>query len=190
LSADLPVNLHAKETSFRSVMNRMLRDLNLTLQFEDDVWVVTTITAAEDRPLHRIHYLEATGLTQSIGEAMQLIQTSIDPESWEALGGMGTMAPLPTGGSNRPGILVSTTFATHLKIEALFDALRDGTVGEDLPTKSVPFQDPISSGSFHSGSFCGACLQAAERGGNTNVSNQNPPNHSTPSTPQQTGGMF
>ncbi|MFG0266811.1 MAG: hypothetical protein ACF8AM_16935, partial [Rhodopirellula sp. JB055] len=46
LSADLPVNLHAKETSFRSVMNRMLRDLNLTLQFEDDVWVVTTITAA------------------------------------------------------------------------------------------------------------------------------------------------
>ncbi|KLU05152.1 putative signal peptide protein [Rhodopirellula islandica] len=183
LSADIPVNIHAKETSFRSVMNRMLRDQNMTFQFEDNVWVVTTVTAAEERPLHRIHYLEATGLTKSISEAMQLIQTSIDPESWETLGGMGTMAPLPTGGSNRPGILISTTFATHLKIEALFDALRAGTVGEDVPTKSVPFQD--SFGAIDSGYFCGTCLQAAEGGGNTNGSSQNAPN-----TPQQTGGMF
>lgn len=185
LSADIPMRIHGNETKFRSVMNRMLRDQNLTFQFEDNAWVITTVTAAEDRPLNRVYYLEATGLTESISQAMQLIQTSVDPESWEVLGGVGTMAPLPTGGSNRTGILVSTSFATHLKIEALFDALRAGTVGEDVPTKSVPFQDPMSSGSFHSGYFCGTCLQAAEGGGNSSGSSQNAPN-----TPQQTGGMF
>jgi hypothetical protein len=77
-----------------------------------------------------------------------------------------------------------------LKIEALFDALRAGTVGEDLPTKSVPFQDPISSGSFHSSVFCGTCFQAAEGGGSTSGPSQNVPNNSAPNTPQQTGGMF
>ncbi|MEP2309121.1 DUF1598 domain-containing protein, partial [Rhodopirellula bahusiensis] len=30
-------------------------------------------------------------------QLMQLIQTTIDPESWEALGGVGTMAPYPAG---------------------------------------------------------------------------------------------
>ncbi|EKK01137.1 hypothetical protein RBSH_03536 [Rhodopirellula baltica SH28] len=191
LSADIPVSIHAKETNFRSVMNRMLRDQNLTFQFEDDVWVVTTVTAAEDRPLNRIYYLEATGLTQSIGEAMQLVQTSVDPESWEVLGGMGTMAPLPTGGSNRPGILISTTFATHLKTEALFDALRAGTVGEDVPTKSEPFQDPMSSGSFHPhGYYVPGSDPALMSQGNSSSSSQNAPNNSAPNTPQQTGGMF
>ncbi|MEO9591419.1 MAG: hypothetical protein ABJG45_07565, partial [Rhodopirellula bahusiensis] len=121
----------------------------------------------------------------SISQAMQLIQTSVDPESWEVLGGVGTMAPLPTGGSNRTGILISTSFATHLKIEALFDALRAGTIGEDVPTKSAPDHDPRSSGNFHSGWYSGAALQSVQGGGSTNGSSQNAPN-----TPQQTGGIF
>ncbi|EMB15174.1 hypothetical protein [Rhodopirellula europaea] len=191
LSADIPVRIHGKETKLRSVMNRMLRDQNLTFLFEDDVWVVTTVTAAEDRLLNRVYYLEATGLTESISQAMQLVQTSVDPDTWEMLGGVGTMAPLPGGGSNRTGILVSTSFATHLKTEALFDALRAGTVGEDVPTKSVPFQDPMSSASFHShGYYFPGSDPSLMSQGDSNGRSQNPPSNSTPNTPQQTGGMF
>lgn len=191
LSADVPVKIHAKETSFLLTMNRMLRGLDLTLQFENDVWVVTTIEAAEDRPLNRIYYLEATGLTESILEAIELVQISVDPETWEVLGGVGTMAALPSGGSNRPGILISTTFATHLKIDALFDALRAGTVGDDVPTKSVPFQDPMTSGSFHPhGHYFPASDPSSMGQGNSSGTSQNAPNNPTPNTPQQTGGMF
>ncbi|WDQ16528.1 hypothetical protein [Rhodopirellula sp. P2] len=194
LSADIPVRVHSKSASFQSTMSRMLRDQQLTLQFEQEAWVVTTIAMAEERPLHRIYYLEATGLTESISETMNLIQVTVDPESWEALGGTGTMASLPTGGTNRPGILVSTTLATHLRIEALLDALRAGTVGEDVPTQSVPYQDPLSSGSFHSGVYSGASAHVFVGNGNPNAPSQNAPapptNNGPPSTPPPTGGIF
>ncbi|MFG0266907.1 MAG: hypothetical protein ACF8AM_17415, partial [Rhodopirellula sp. JB055] len=53
-------------------------------------------------------------------QLMQLIQTTIEPESWEALGGVGTMAPYPQNLS----LVVSTTSDVHDQIVDLLESLR------------------------------------------------------------------
>ncbi|MCC9641021.1 hypothetical protein LOC71_01960 [Rhodopirellula sp. JC740] len=148
LSDDVPVSARISDAKFASAMSDILRDHGLTLEFRNGHWLVTTLTDAEDELLNRVYYLEATGMTESLGQAMETIQTSVEPDTWEVLGGVGTMAPLPFSGSNRPGLIVSTTFGVHLKIEALLDAVRAGTVGADTPTKVNPGGH---SSQFHSG---------------------------------------
>ncbi|MFG0267742.1 MAG: type II secretion system protein GspD [Rhodopirellula sp. JB055] len=51
---------------------------------------------------------------------MQLIQQTIEPDSWEALGGVGTMAPYPQNLS----LVISTTSDVHDQIVDLLESLR------------------------------------------------------------------
>ena len=132
LSTDQPVTLTLQDVPLRSFLNLMLRELDLTYTTTDNVLQITTIEAAEQNLQNRIYWLEGTGLPigdfQSI---IDLIQTTIVPDTWEALGGPSTMAPVTLGNGNRPAILVSTVYPIHEQIAKLLEALREAHVGPD-----------------------------------------------------------
>lgn len=138
LSSDQPVSLRLKDVPLRTVMNTMLRQLDLTYTTFDNVITVTTIEAAEQQCQNRIYWLEGIGMVRGdMQSLMDAIQTTIVPDTWEALGGPSTMCPITLGDGNRPAILISTIYPIHHDIEQLIKSLRDAHVGVD-PTGTIP----------------------------------------------------
>lgn len=137
LSPDTPVSIRLNNTTLRSVLRLMLRDLDLTYLIKDDVMHITTVEAAEQNLVGRIYFLEGTGFP--LGEfnsVIETIQAAIVPDTWEALGGPSTIVPLSKGNRNRPAIVVSTTSDVHDQISALFSAIRRTQVGPDPVAKA------------------------------------------------------
>ncbi|WP_391564897.1 type II secretion system protein GspD [Allorhodopirellula solitaria] len=60
------------------------------------------------------------GSIANFSQLIQLIQTTVEPDSWEALGGVGTMAPYPQNLS----LVISTTSDVHDQIVDLLESLR------------------------------------------------------------------
>jgi hypothetical protein len=151
LSAEEPVTIALSQIKLRNVLQLMLRELDLTYMVHGESLEVTTVEASEARLLSRIYWLEGTGFAvgnnapgyQSI---IELIQTSIIPDTWEALGGPSTMAPVT---STRPALLVSTTYKVHESIEMLFQTLRGTHFGRDPVLERV--QVPASKSPSRSG---------------------------------------
>ncbi len=142
MADDQPVSLSLKDVPLRSFLNLLLREMDLTYIAVDNVLQVTTIEAAEQNLQNRLYWLEGTGVPigdfQSI---IDLIQTSIVPNTWEALGGPSTLAPATLGNGNRPAILVSTTYPIHERIAQLLESLREAHLGPDpvvAPAKDSP----------------------------------------------------
>ena len=65
---------------------------------------------------------------------ISLIETTIQSDTWEALGGASTMSPAP---GSRPGLVVSTTLGVHRRIEKLLAALRENSFGLDAVAEDV-----------------------------------------------------
>ncbi|NND97314.1 MAG: sigma-70 family RNA polymerase sigma factor [Pirellulaceae bacterium] len=129
ISYEQPVSGRFSNVSLDSALSTMLQDMDLTLTIRDESLVITTIEAAEASLLNRIYWLESTGFAPGdFNSIIQVIQTTIVPDTWEALGGSSTMSPLVTG---RPAILVSTTYDVHESIDNLFRSLRQAHFGSD-----------------------------------------------------------
>ncbi|MCG8649178.1 MAG: hypothetical protein MI861_05060 [Pirellulales bacterium] len=132
LSADQPITLELEDVPLRSFLNLMLGELGLTYIAKDHVLSITTIESAERNLHNRIYWLEGTGVP--VGDfqgIMDTIQTSIAPDTWEALGGPSTIAVTTVGNGNRPGLVISTTYTIHHEIESLLKTMRDAHYGPD-----------------------------------------------------------
>ena len=132
LSADVPVDLSVDSISFRSALRLLLRDMNLTYQFKEEVLQITTQTAAEDNLRNRLYFLEGTGLPRggNLG-TIEMIVASIQPETWEQLGGVSTISSVNHSHEGRPALLISTTDDVHKEVEELMRALRETHSGSD-----------------------------------------------------------
>ena len=121
------------------VLNRV-RDLHLTVMIVRGHVILTTVEAAEDDLATRIYDVtplisirpraswDSVSRSNGIGETspdfeslMDMIETSIDPETWERLGGNSTIISSTVRG--RQWIVVSTTSMTHWKLQRLLDQL-------------------------------------------------------------------
>lgn len=142
LSSDQPVTLVLKDVPLRAVLNLMLKELDLTYMTRDSVVTITTIEASEQQLQNRIYWLEGLGTPKGdFDSLMSAVQTTIVPDTWEALGGPSTMSPVTSGDGNRPALLISTVYPIHDQIEKLFAALRETHVGVDpvgLPPEKKP----------------------------------------------------
>jgi len=116
----------------RNVLKIILHDLQLTYTVRDGMIVVTTLEAADKQLRSRIYFLEGTGFPRGDpGSAMMLLQGTLSPTSWEALGGVGTMMPVGNGIDGRPALVVSTTTVVHEQVEAMLKAFRETHFGPD-----------------------------------------------------------
>jgi general secretion pathway protein D len=98
---DTPITIQSDRASTRSVLKRILADLNLTYVIKDQVIQVTTRERAKDMMTTRVYYIgdlaSATGFNmgpfgnqfqaiQNINGIMNLITSTIDPQSWQPNG--------------------------------------------------------------------------------------------------------
>lgn len=138
LTVDTPVNITLKSVRLKSFLNLMLRDLELTYHVSDEVLQITTREAAETNLRGRIYFLEATGIAQgNIDHLIETIQSTVNPDTWDALGGPSTISVLHIGVGNRPSIIVSSMMDVHAQIESTMQTLRDTHFGPDPGTEAV-----------------------------------------------------
>lgn len=144
LSVDVPVTVVLANTKLRTVLETILGDLDLTATIKGEVLEVTSRDAAESALLTRIYLLAGTGLPQSdVTQAIELIQTSIASETWEALGGPSTISPIFNG--EESSLVVSTTLEVHHEIESLLSRLRENSFEDDPIIKKIPVPKNRSS---------------------------------------------
>lgn len=111
ITSDTPVSFKARSISGRTVLRRVLGDVGLAYIIKDDAIQVVTEKQARETMVTRTYYLgnllaggpfsEAgirfvPGLSQFEGmqnvlSIVQMIQGSVDPQSWQANGGKGTI---------------------------------------------------------------------------------------------------
>ncbi|PHQ34334.1 RNA polymerase sigma factor [Rhodopirellula bahusiensis] len=158
-SIDVPVDVAVESVSFRSFLRLMLRPMDLTYQYKDEVLQFTSVEASDASLRQRLYFLEGTGLPRGgdIG-TMEMITSTIQPDAWEALGGYSTISSVNHSREGRPALLVSTTDEVHKEVEDLMRALRDTHTGEDPRLPDEEFQQqqkkrlqPIGAGMMGGG---------------------------------------
>ena len=136
------------ELTIGTVLLDALRDLDLTISLSAGRIEVQSIEHADSRPIKRLY--DVTPLVpsdprQEVGprpstigrrtsgfgsvpsmqtpriELVETIQRSVNPQTWETLGGNSTISP--TKIRDRSWLVISTDTVTHLEIQALLDRL-------------------------------------------------------------------
>ena len=96
LKYDTPVTLSLNRVTLRTVLTKVVRDLGLAYVIKDEVIQVTTPKKAQEMMV--THVYSIADLARDPLEAailIDLIQSTVDPGSWKANGGAGTIAYHP-----------------------------------------------------------------------------------------------
>lgn len=126
LTADMPVTISIENISWDSLFSMILRDLDLTITIENEVLEITTIEAAEQRPLTRIYWSNDKGL-QTDANGLIVILTAVDPGIWQTSGGPGNIAAIRTESGSASGFVVSAPYSTHRKLKQFFALLESAS---------------------------------------------------------------
>src|SRR5207244_12994854 len=102
ITYDTPVTLKLKNVAVRTVLKKVVRDLGLTYVIKDEVIEVITHEKAKSMMSVRVYSVadlvnDPTELGTVLQAAMRLdrIQSTLDPETWKANGGAGTIVYNP-----------------------------------------------------------------------------------------------
>jgi hypothetical protein len=103
---ETPITLRLPKVATRTALKRMLKDLNLTYVVKEECIYITTPARAKEFMVTRAYYIgDLLGVAdirfgpaitqlqmiQSVGSIINTIQTQIDPDSWQANNGNGTV---------------------------------------------------------------------------------------------------
>ena len=128
IALDTPVKKNLKGMSLKSALRLTLSELGLTYIIQDEVLLITTKEAAEQK-LETVVYPVADlvlpanappGSEADFDALIDLITSTIDPTTWEAVGGTGSIAKFETNLS----LTVSQTQEVHEKIVDVMTKLR------------------------------------------------------------------
>lgn len=104
--------------SLRAAFRELLGDMDLDLVFRNGRLVVTTGDAAR-RHVVRFFYPVLAGT--DLEELAALVERTVSPDSWDGVGGIGAIAPLPAQLGS--GLVISQTEAVHEEIAGLLRGL-------------------------------------------------------------------
>jgi hypothetical protein len=128
-SYDSPITIHARQVSLRTVLRKVLGDVNLTYVVKDETIEVVTQAQAKEMLVARTYPIgDIAGLVdfrlgpvlgqiqalQNVRQIIDLIQSTIEPSTWEANGhgGLGTIVFYPPTMS----LIVKQTAEVHLTL--------------------------------------------------------------------------
>lgn len=153
VSTDARVSIHVAGVSLRSVLKLLLTEHNLAVLIEDEVLKVTSKQRAEGRQTvvaYRVaEFVEQSPDGQaSFGELISLITTVVEPDSWQEVGGNGSVASNVRTGA----LVIRQTQDVHEQIQQLLSALRNWTKtasgGADSPNPIAVGVDELNGGRF------------------------------------------
>jgi hypothetical protein len=127
---DTPMTRSLNGVSFRSALNLMLRDLDLTYTIRDEVLLITTRDAADEILLTKIYDVadlvtfrdERNQRWEDYETLIDVITTTVVPQSWDEVGGPGSIAPGSFGSAKV--LIVSQTCVAHREIAKLLEDIR------------------------------------------------------------------
>jgi hypothetical protein len=108
---DTPVTAQVSGVSYRSLLRLVLKDLKLAWTFRDEVIVITTPEDAESMLETRLYpvldLVAASGTTpdkamrgeHDYDTLIDTMTTTVEPDSWDDVGGPGTIAEYPGAGA-------------------------------------------------------------------------------------------
>jgi hypothetical protein len=98
---DTPVTANVKGVALRTLLRKVLSELNLTYVVKDETIQITSLTRARELMVVRSYYIadivagvgwqHPAQLVQNINNIIDMVQNSVDPQSWRANGGPGTI---------------------------------------------------------------------------------------------------
>lgn len=129
LGTDTPVNCQLQNVTLRSALNLVLGSLDLTWIIRDEVLMITTPEEAELYLVTRVYDVGKLVAVQDPGgkrwcdfdSLIRVLTSTIEPESWEGVGGPGSLSELEYRGA--AVLVIRQTLETHLKIAALLEDL-------------------------------------------------------------------
>jgi hypothetical protein len=152
INLETPVTVSLHDLTLDSFLRNFLGDLGLTFLVKDEVIQITTPEDAGSRLITRLYPVldlvarrtpvyEANAVVTSrtaggrMGTAdyesiMNVITTTIDPDSWDDVGGPGSLAQFDNAGV----LIISQTWDVHQKIGPLLNSLRRVKGLQGLPT--------------------------------------------------------
>lgn len=117
LDADTPVTFRGQGERVGAALHRMLEPLDLAITIADEALVVTTTEACVERLVPRI-YPVPCGLEAGAAESVvDLVQSTVDVDTWDAVGGFAAIRFLGPPGS--PLLVITQTLAGHDRVESL-----------------------------------------------------------------------
>ena len=145
------VTKNLKGVPLRSALKLILRELDLTYVIQDDVLLITTPEEAETR-LSTVVYPVGDLINfhdPKTGEIwggdydslIDLITSTVQPTTWDDVGGPGSISPFPTTSS----IVLSQTQDVHEQIDALLTTLRRLNGGK-IPERAKPDEAALMNG--------------------------------------------
>jgi hypothetical protein len=145
ITKETPITEDIKGISLRSALRLMLKKIGATYVIKDEVLLITTREEADNQLEAKVYpvadlVLPAGASAGTTGEGAQadfdslidLIETTIKPNSWQDNGGPGSISAFENGLS----IVVSQTLEGHAETEAVLENLRK--VMRDTGRKGLP----------------------------------------------------
>jgi len=147
VALEQPIRLKLKACRVEAVLNLLLNPVQLDFLFENDVVVITTSAKAGEKLITRTYPVadlfaaaekpDGDGTTPSreggdsppapirrpspLMYLMHVIESTVEPDSWEALSGPGAMSAVPQSGS----LVIRQTLTVHRRVLQLLRDLRD-----------------------------------------------------------------
>jgi tetratricopeptide (TPR) repeat protein len=115
-----PVSVHLGNVSLKSALTLLLHDVRLTYIVRDGVLVVTTPAVGRGKPVLKVYRVGQLAGRDAKGEALiRLITRTIEPASWDVMGGSGTVDYDPRGRA----LVVNQTPDVQEQVADLLEAL-------------------------------------------------------------------
>jgi len=136
ISTKTPVLKLVTDVSLRTALALLLKDLDLDFVVKGDVlWITTFDESGEQLQYMAYPVHDLVGTLDSAGYAtlLQIITSTIWPQSWDNVGGPGDIRRAGEG-----WLLISQTPEVHKQIAELLDSLRQALAATEVTDKSWP----------------------------------------------------
>jgi type II secretory pathway component GspD/PulD (secretin) len=140
IGSDTPITRNLSEISLRSALRLTLKELDLTWVVADEVLQITTVDEAGQKMVTRVYDVRDLVADEKnpdegnydYDSLIDLITSTVEPTTWDQVGGPGSIAPL------RGMLIFSQTQHVHEQATALLADLRRVRKerGDVLPAKS------------------------------------------------------
>ncbi len=150
VSSDAPVTARMNDVSLKMALTRTLYPLDLTWRISDEAVIITTLEVSENKLEKRIYPVfdlvggeDQEPVDLGLDELIDVVVSNIAPESWDEVGGAGTVVPL----THPAALVISQTQDVHEQIDSwLFAKLRRARKHEleNSPVAAQPYR-PVST---------------------------------------------
>lgn len=144
IAVDQPLTANLRDVSLRSALGLMLEQVDLTWTIRHDALVITTPEPSEGSMAAKVYDVadlvtcrdEKDTLWEDYDSLIMVITASIDPTTWDDVGGPGSIHGVTFG--NAKVLIVSQTYETHRQMARLLEQIREiarSTSGDGQPPR-------------------------------------------------------